>query len=78
MSMKGEKMTILLTDVEAAEADLAVAKQAHYADRENADLRDTFKEAKKDVIAVRLAWRRQEELAGTRSGFVGGEATQEG
>lgn len=44
----------------------------------NGDLAaDEYKNAKRQLVTSRSAYRTQEELAGNRSGFVGGEAVEE-
>lgn len=61
---------VSIAEVDQAEAALAEAKAA-YAD--NPDTKAEFLEAKRQVVAVRQAYRQQEEAAGRR-GRVGGDA----
>lgn len=63
---------VSIADVDQAEARLAEAKDKKRA----GDLGDEeFRAVKNEVNNLRQAWRRQEEAAGRRNGFVGGDAT---
>lgn len=58
--------TITLAEVDQAEAELATAKK-----RRKTDL-DGYKAQAKETTELRLAYRRQEEAEGRRSGMVSG------
>lgn len=59
--------------VEQAEEDLRAAKRAVGTARSGAKV-DAYREAADALTAVRTAFREQEEQAGTRAGFVSGDA----
>lgn len=63
---------VSIADVDQAEARLAEAKDKKRADEISSE---EFRAVKNEVNSLRQAWRRQEELAGRRNGFVGGDAT---
>lgn len=67
---------ISIAEVDQAEAALADAKNAYRENEDDAAAKETFLDAKRHVVAVRSAWRKQEEDAGNR-GLVGGDATTE-
>lgn len=68
---------ISIASVDQAEAALSAAKCAFYESGKSEEFRPAFVEAKREVVAVRRAWRQQEEQAGRRNGFVGGDVTRE-
>lgn len=68
---------ISIAEVDQAEAALADAKSAFYESGKSEELQGAFADAKRDAVAARRAWRQQEEQAGRRSGFVGGDVTRE-
>jgi hypothetical protein len=62
---------VSIADVDQAEARLAEAKDKKRADEIDPE---EFRAIKNEVNNLRQAWRRQEEAAGRRGGFVGGDA----
>lgn len=68
---------ITLAEVDQAEAALLEAKTAARAKGATDDDQATRKQAANDLVAVRSAYRRQEEAAGRRGGLVVG-ANKEG
>ena len=60
-------------DVTAAEEALVAAKSALGNARQGAKY-DAYREASDNLTRVRVAYREQEEQAGTRAGFVSGDA----
>lgn len=68
---------ISIARVDQAEAALADAKATYYESGKAEEHKAAFDEAKQEVVAARRAWRQQEEQAGRRSGFVGGDVTRE-
>lgn len=70
---------VSIADVDQAEAALADAKEAHYAPGErSAEEQQAYDATKEHVVAVRRAWREQEESAGRRGPgvTVGGDAEE--
>lgn len=61
---------LTIADVDQAEARLADAK-ANLTGQE-------YRDVKREVVAIRSAWRQQEEAAGRRAGRVGGDAVETG
>lgn len=61
---------ITVAELDQAEAELAQAKKSKNVERRA--------EASQRLADLRSAWRIQEEAAGRRAGFVGGDAAKEG
>lgn len=68
---------VSIARVDQAEAALADAKAVYYESDRAEEHKAAFQEAKQEVVAARQAWRQQEEQAGRRNGFVGGDVTRE-
>lgn len=64
---------LTIADLDQAETRLQSAKKARRGKRMN---HDDYQNVKREVVAVRRAWREQEEKAGRRTGFVGGDAVK--
>ncbi len=62
-------------DIVGLEAALIDIKADHAS---GAITNEEYRNAKRALVEARSGWRRQEEIAGRRSGFVGGEAVREG
>lgn len=62
-------------DVDQAEAALVDVKHKHAAGDMS---REDYNAAKRAAVAVRVAWRQQEEAAGNRTGRIGGDAYASG
>ena len=60
-------------DVAAAEEALVAAKKSVGNAKSGAKV-DAYREAADELTRVRVAYREQEEQAGTRAGFVSGDA----
>lgn len=68
---------ITVAEVDQAEARLKDAKEAYYASDKAPEEAESFRDAKREIVAVRQAWRVQEEAAGRRTGLAGGDAVKE-
>ena len=68
-------MSMTIADVDQAEAALAAAKEKYHGSGKAEKHAAEFREAKREVVRLRSAWRAQEEAAGRR-GTVGGDAVK--
>jgi hypothetical protein len=67
---------ISLAEVDQAEAALKDAKEAYYASGKAPEETERFREVKREIVAIRQAYRIQEEAAGRRTGLAGGDAVK--